>query len=171
MRSASGACAFFCFLAVGGSRLCVGSVLAVDSSSSSGRFAPFVGAGAVDGGGGAFAVEDGGFCAGICVLANPPLTSGDESRPPCSSLKLTVLFEAGVKKVAAFDVLVFAPFAWVGGGVGSAMKSLHPESMCLLISGSLTGLSQIGHATIECSDDDGKCSCSRTRPNSDATFT
>lgn len=83
-----------------------------------------------------------GLAEGVfCVLLRP-LTNGEE--PAWDSLKLPDLFAAGVeKKLAAFDL------DWViGGGDGSSMNDWHSESRCLFMSGSLTGLSHIGQATI-----------------------
>jgi hypothetical protein len=77
----------------------------------------------------------------FCVLLRP-LTNGDE--PICRSLKLPDLLVAGVeKKLAVLDL------DWVvGGGEGSSTNSWQSESRCLFMSGSLTGLSHIGQATI-----------------------
>ena len=105
-----------------------------------------------------------GIDSGTCVLGAGVAGAVDEgaSYTIAPSLKLTLRsgrFCVGVKKAdfgalasagCCFDLL-FAPLdcvACVGGGVGSSMRSLQPESMCLLMCASLTGLSQMGHATI-----------------------
>lgn len=78
-----------------------------------------------------------GLVEGVCCVLLWPLTNGDEPA-------WLDLLAAGVeKKVAVLG------FAWVvGGGDGSSINDLHSESRCLLMSVSLTGLSQMGQRTI-----------------------
>jgi hypothetical protein len=134
MRSANGAFGNLTFFSIGNGAGGFSSLCSSASSLSRGRFVVFRGVGVF-----------GSILTGWKFESS--FVIGDDVG---SALKLLLRFAVDVKKSIALDGReLLPPLACVAGGEGSSRYASQPESICEFISTSLTGFSQIGHATMD----------------------